>query len=195
MEPRIKLLSAEIYKAIWTDSVKQAAKKYKVDYDDLLAACHQAGIPIPNTKYRMALKNGQDTTKLRVALPMTVDKYILVKAAKARGMTQGDKLPFDPDDIKQQFSFLDDSVKIQRITDALIKAGQRKSWQTSPEVKAYKASVKQWRTDKHPHYRNYYYNEDKPQSPKFINNLSPRGLQRACRIMNRVVTILKQAGE
>lgn len=127
MEPRIKLLSAEIYEAIWTDSVKQAAKEYKVNYEDLLVACHQAGIPIPNTKYRMALKNGQDTTKLRVALPMNVDKYILVKAVKTSGVTQGDKLQFDPDDIKQQFSFLDDSVKIQQITDALIKASQRKS--------------------------------------------------------------------
>ena len=195
MEPRIKLLSAEIYEAIWTDSVKQAAKEYKVNYEDLLVACHQAGIPIPNTKYRMALKNGQDTTKLRVALPMNVDKYILVKAVKTSGVTQGDKLQFDPDDIKQQFSFLDDSVKIQQITDALIKASQRKSWQTSPEVKAYKASVKQWRTDKHPRSRNYYYNEDKPQSPKFIDNLSPRGLQRACRILNRVVTVFKQVGE
>lgn len=197
MKSRKKLLSADVYDAIWSSSAKQAANKYGVDYQDFLAVCHQAGITIPDTKYHLALMSGQDVTDLRVPLPASVGKYLQVQTVKPEVVTD-DQSTLDSSDIQHQFSFLNDPAKEQRIATVLVKASQKKNWRTTPEIKAYKASVKQWRNDDQPHHRyndGYYYDEDQPQPPKFIDSLSPRGMQRACRLLNRIITILKQAGE
>lgn len=118
MKLRKKLLSADVYNAIWSSSAKQAANKYGVDYQDFLAVCHQAGIPIPDTKYHLALVSGQDINDLRVPLPASVGKYLQVQTVKPEVVTD-DQSTLDSSDIQHQFSFLNDPAKEQRIATAL----------------------------------------------------------------------------
>lgn len=191
-----KLRREDVYNEIWASNVKKTAEKYDVDYSDLLIKCHHANIPIPSVKYRFALKDGEDTTKLKVELPKSDDQYILVKADQGHVQLPAESGPLDADTLKEQFNFLNDPDKAQKIADVLVKAIQRKSWQSTPEITAYKASVKQWKSGEHPRYRyNSYYEQDKEQPPKFIDNLSPRGMQRACRLMNKLIYVFKKIGE
>lgn len=195
MNGQKKLLRTEIYDEIWSSNAKVTAEKHGVDYVDLLAACHQANIPIPTPKYRLAMITGEDVTHLKVALPKSNTEYILVKEAWLTGANQpkpGLSLT------KEQLAFLDDPAKEQRIVDAVAKARQKKSWPTPPEVKAYKASVKEWRSGDHEHDRynqRYYYESEKPQAPKFIDELSKQGMRRMCQIMTRLVPIFQWIGE
>lgn len=193
-----KLLRKEVYDKIWESSVKETAEKYNVDYADLLKVCHKANIPIPSPQYRLALNNKKDITKLKVDLPMSKSKYIVVKTEKTNTKFDIDKEALDIDVLEQRFNFLEDPVKEQKIAKALIKASRRKNWQTTSEIKAYKENVKRWREESHPQhqYNNYYYSEaEEEKAPMFIDNLSPKGMKRATRLLNKIVTILKQAGE
>lgn len=189
-----KLRRKDVYNEIWASNTKKAAEKYDVDYSDLLRKCHQANIPIPSVKYRLALQSGGDTTGLRVKLPLRADQYIFVKADQSLVQLADDESS-DTDMLEAQFSFLNDPDKAHKIAEALVKASQRKSWRTTPEIKAYKAYVKQWKSDDRPRYRYENYQREEAQPPKFIDNLSPQGMRRACRLMNELVTIFKQVGE
>ncbi|WP_367341837.1 hypothetical protein [Limosilactobacillus sp.] len=188
-----KLLRSAVYNSIWSSSVKASAEKYGVDYTELLNVCHQSDIPIPGPKYHLALVSGQDVTKLRAKLPTSANKFILVKDKNVIATRQHDKQILDPNEIKRQFEFLNDPIKVQKISNALDKAIQRKNWPITPEVKAYKISVKQWKNAEHSR-NQYHYNYEQTQSPKFVNELSKRGMQRACRLLNRLVNVLKWAG-
>ena len=101
-----KLLRKDVYNKIWQSSVKEVAQKYNVDYDDLLKVCHQANVPIPSAQYRIALNNKEDTTKLKIDLPVSENKYLIVKTKKFSSKSLTDK-----DFLEQQFNFLHDSIK------------------------------------------------------------------------------------
>lgn len=190
-----KLLRKDVYNKIWQSSVKEVAQKYNVDYDDLLKVCHQANVPIPSAQYRIALNNKEDTTKLKIDLPASENKYLIVKTKKISSKSLTDKETLDKEFLEQQFNFLHDSIKAQKIAEVLIKASHKNTWRATPEIKAYKESVKKWKEENHsrPRYNNYYYDEKKP--PMFIDTLSPKGMKRAYRLLNEIITIFKQIGE
>ena len=165
-----KLRRKDVYNEIWASNTKKAAEKYDVDYSDLLRKCHQANIPIPSVKYRLALQSGGDTTGLRVKLPLRADQYIFVKADQSLVQLADDESS-DTDMLEAQFSFLNDPDKAHKIAEALVKASQRKSWRTTPEIKAYKAYVKQWKSDDRPRYRYEDYQRKEAQPPKFIEQV------------------------
>lgn len=190
-----KLRREDVYNKIWASSTKKAAEKYDVDYADLLRKCHQANIPIPSTKYHLALQNGDDTAGLKVELPPRDDQYIFVKTNQTSVQLPADHELPDVDMLAEEFSFLNDPDKAHKIAEVLVKTRQRKNWRTTPEIKAYKASVKQWKSDDRPRYRYNNYQREEAQPPKFIDNLSPQGMRRAYRLINEFVTILKQVGE
>lgn len=199
MNEKKKLLRLEIYNEIWLTNARKVAEKYNVDYSDLLAACHKANVPIPTSKYRLAQANGKNVDGLKVKLPQSTAKYLYVKVQQPK-LRIDEKQPNndDLDYLDQQFAFLDDPEKVQRIVGALNNASHRKTWATTPEMKAYKASVKKYRNRDEEHYsyqRRYYYEDSKPQPPKFIDNFSLRGRQRAERLLNKLIVIFKEIGE
>lgn len=59
----------QLYDEVWTISVQGVAKKYNLNYQQLLISCKEANIPIPSSGYWTKLKYGKDVSKEETELP------------------------------------------------------------------------------------------------------------------------------
>lgn len=197
----------KLYEEIWEISVKKVAEKYNLNYSKLLKVCKENDIPIPDSKYWVTLRTGQDVSQLIVPLPESDYKEIVLPLNQNIRDSTSEEIDTKPESklisnigtrlIRERLYFLS-ADKIEKIINVMSEYEIRENKRLHKKVSSFKKKVDLWEKKEKNSQRDYLdprYERNDMEQPKFIKDVSKDNRNRLFRLLDIIVEIFENIGE
>lgn len=204
----ITLTREELYDEVWELSVSGVAKKYEVDYANLLRICKESDIPIPPQQYWFNKNTGKETRKEPLPESQIEIVNLVAKKIKPKGMeleveqvkesvnVEVEKIDVTSKKYKDNLLFLESTERAKIISEAENITIETEKKNFSRKISSYRKQVEEWNKKdiKGPFAKRAPESYMKSRPPFLAGVISEETLPRALRIIETLGEIIEKHG-